>query len=316
MKIESYIIIFLIFVSGYVITDNIKMDKLQKAQFDYDYVDRIFQNAFEDAFDSFLYSDEYNKTQTNELAVERYFTTIKNSLGLSQDELVSMKLHVPFAVVIDYDGFMVYSIKEVKTSNGIENQFIYMPKQRFSHIDNGVLYGFDIRSNIKVRYNLDDEIYMESGTIEELLNNSSNSDMFKFLKTKDIEKVIKQLMLKQISDYLNHILKNHITIARAEGYDVDIDFDILNRLDKSMVDSKGFMVFSSGIAISNTLKYENMEFKKIISTELKPEYYGFKYGNVLYAAKAGEPILEGKEVIDIFSSLKEAASFGYHGYRE
>lgn len=153
LSLNKYMIIFLIVVLSMFFVDNIKINSLQKAQYERVYLENVIDNALLDGANAIgLEGDQHGNLSSHGMnpmnIVGAMLDNIAFSLGYHEGNLDEFKLYIPFMLVLDVDGFYIYKLDEFGADSSIKHR-LYQ-KEYFSYMDEQAMYAFDTDFNIKI----------------------------------------------------------------------------------------------------------------------------------------------------------------------
>lgn len=316
MSLNKYMIIFLIIVLSMFFVDNIKIDTLQKAQYERVYLENVIDNALIDAANAIrLEGDQHGNLSSYGLdpmnVVNAMLDDISFSLGYHEGDLDEFKLYIPFMLVLDVDGFYIYKLDEFGTDSLIKHR-LYQ-KEFFSYVDEQAMYGFDTEFNIKI-FDKSDKRILHQFNLSDSSELSDLSRQFTFLNSQNLQKKIAMLMYDQLNHSIETAVNSHNSLASKKGVFYEFDWNV-NRTEFDILRyNRAFAFLVQGLPIAGGRTFSYLKFNKL---EIKEEalVYGFIKDGIRYYSKR-EPADLGFEVEEIFSSPLEAVKSGYFRWRE
>lgn len=312
---NKYIIIFLLFTLSVFFVDNLRIENLQNEQFYSIYLENIIDNALIDSANKIRLSGEQHG-DTFEHGIHPYdiisgfFDGIKFSLGYNNDDIQEFKIYVPFVLILDGDGFYIYKLDEIHSSN-VEISHRLYPKEYFSYADEDALYGFDTNLNITIYDKSNREMIATVNALDNEERNRYESD-FAFLKESKLILNMEKLMYAQINNAINTAINSHKFLAGKKGVFYDFHWDHHVEDLNLFKHKKGIALMVQGLPISGNRSYEYMRFNKfeVSDTDM---IYGFIKNGIRYCSKKYPETL-GYETIETFMNYEEATKSGYYIY--
>lgn len=313
---NKYIVIFLMVVLSIFFVDDMRIRGLQKEQFYEIYLENVIDNALVDAANSMsMTGDKYQEASSGIHPYEilsKFFESISFSLGYHHEDINEFKNYIPFILLIDGDGFYIYKLDEFKEGTLKIAHRLY-PKEYFSYMDEDAVYGFDTDLNIHI-YDKKDASLILSLNAKESSEIVKYSDGYALLREVNLDKKIKDLMYRQLEDNINAAFHSHHSLSDKKGifyqfewkYDVE-KFDIFRQ-------KSGIAFLIQGLPLIGNEEFEYIAFNRFEARK-KDFVYGFIKDGVRYRSKK-HPKKMGYDLVEIFSSDREAAKSGYYLYRD
>lgn len=199
-------------------------------------------------------ADEYSYDSNKQARVnkEEALAVLKNSLGYNlgiADDSAAMEalmLYIPAVVVIDYDGFYMYELDEVRDGdNELESGHQWMPKRPFvyknEYSHRSASFTLDDQLTI-IDHLTGDQIQGKRGELPEYLLPELLSDTEKF------DQLRKASIVRSIEQELARAIENHNTVVRGLGWTYIFTMPTISQEDWSnTLDEPGVLVFLQGI---------------------------------------------------------------------
>lgn len=316
VRLNKYIIIFLIIILSIFFVDNMRIQSLQNEQFYRIYLCNVIDNAMVDAANSInVTGDRYREISVSGInpyeVLTKFFESIAFSLGYNHEDINEFKNYIPFILLMDGDGFYIYKLDEFNYSAEIAHRLY--PKEYFSYMDGDAMYGFDVDFNIDI-YDKSDKSLVLSVNAKNVQEVERYGEHYELLREPKLIEKMKLLMYQQLEDSLNEAMNSHHSLAAKKGifygfewnYDVE-KFDIFNQ-------KNAMAILIQGLPMMGNTTFEYVAFNRFEVT--RGEFvYGFIRDGIRYRSKR-HPEEMGYELIEIFSNDREAARAGYYLYDE
>jgi hypothetical protein len=281
--------------------------------------EKYLNTAIEDASVALLYYSDYEKSKDLqevdshlEEVIDTFYTSLFFQMGIkdydqgeSHYRQALVKSYIPVLMIIDYDGFYIYTMTEYTGEDG----YIYMkpmllPKRYFTMLKDDLVIHLHLDHYVKI-YNPKTKEQVE-GTYEIL------SKEYPLLNDLDFDNIKKQYIINLIEENLNYYIQAHNQYAKQYGIVYDFYLPRLTQQEwENCISDIGVMAFLQGIpyykdTYINLYGYQGSRILK------RTFYYAYtKEGFKFYCR---EKCLEYKEyAIDkVYDSKKEAAKDGYY----
>lgn len=249
MKVTDLSILFVIIILPFVQILRIQTDNLQSTAYRSMVIDRYLDAAVEDASEAMIMRGSGQKVSVSrEKALSAFCNTLYanfNVLGnkLAQDNLM---LYVPVIVLVDYDGYWVYSAESYLNSEGnMEEKMVWKPKKAYTHVSNGYTYVFTLDSHVKVLENATNIFY--EGTRQDLKDVLAedlilDEELFEAVRTRTIIEAIKKDVNDAINAHNSYAVRFGITYRFSPPSISDGDW-------YRNIDDIGFLAFFQGVPI-------------------------------------------------------------------
>lgn len=301
MKIEKFIFIFVIIVFSILIVQNniiysYIMNEQNKFYFNnvLECVSDILLKNYDLSFGS--YDNNRNLVYTNDL-LDKFFLSIKNIYNLSYEELLDIKKNIPFIILLDGDGYYVYSLHQMINKGIMQNQnFEYLSEKKyFCYEENNIIFNFNTNGLVNILY------YDDAGN---LISELRNIDYIISKKLIDVDNV-----RKFIIDKINFILLTEMKFLLFEynNYfkkNFDIGEEDINFLENNI------LIYFGDFNINNRFNCSIRKLKTLKSNLKLLTLYIFKKNNLLYYTN-NIKIAQKYGIIDIFYDEKDVLKKGY-----
>lgn len=244
-----------------------------------------------------------------ELAIETFFHTLYSNFDILHDPIAQevLQAYVPLVAIVDYDGLWIHAGEEFRDSNGdMHYKHVWQMKHLFTR--------GDLEGNT-FSFTLDDYVYFYDqstgiryeGTREEV--NLAAGGRIDVLNDEDLFEEVRRLTIIQtIQDHLAATINAHNEKVKKYGIVYQFTLPVFSQEEWSnTIDDISVIAFLQGIPMYNQ-HYNNYALggSRLM---VRDRYFGtIEDGiKVYYPGRC----LNGHEVIETFSSAKQAAQSGY-----
>lgn len=320
MKITNWAILFVcIFIPFFLIMDFRTSDLESVSELNHQYTIAL-RTAAQDAGvilsmnEMQEYETEYRSIKffkvNKELAIDTFFMTLYLNFGVERDPIGqgALAAYVPAIVVLDYDGYYLYTMTEYTDTNGeIIYKHMWRPKKPYAFADSAgnsinftldeYVHAYDATTQKWVqgfRYDLQGQTYIP------LLNDESS-----------FETLRKSIIVKSIQDDLAYFINKHNEYATRNGIHYSFKLPEIAQEDwVNSINDIGIMAFIQGIPVGDQY-YNSYAFgggrlmKKVVINGGIDDTTGLKYyyqSDCAYSYRVEEK----------FDSKKDAAAEGYY----
>ncbi|WMT42924.1 hypothetical protein RE628_11920 [Paenibacillus sp. D2_2] len=320
MKITDWAIIFVIIVSPFLWALSLYTTDLQEVNRLQIHYTTALRTAVQDA-GSVLNRNElqqfevgYGSSKYMRADKERALSVLLQSLainfGIADDPLAQAAFmkYIPSIVVIDYDGYWIYALDEIRGADGEPSlEYRWHPKKRYVYMDGeGNSVAFTLDSYIRV---------ISSSTGEEvrgLLEDIATIVDIPLLQDAAVfDQVRRSTIVHQIEEDLQQVIAVHNEFTARLGYTYTFTLPTIPQEEwNNTLDDVGIIAFLQGIPVGNHY-YNNFALgggrlrkAERIEGGFDPAT-GIKY---YYYAKCEVPY----KTEEVFARKQEAASQGYY----
>lgn len=250
MKITDLAILFVIITLPFVFLLRIKTDNLQNAEYKSTLLNEYLDTAVEDASNAMVVKGMNDKISVSrEKALEAFFQTLYANFNIISDDIAkqNLKAYIPVIVLIDYDGFWIYSMETYTNMNGEKIQeMLWKPKKPYSYESNGFVYLFTLDDYIKVFDTSDNTFY--EGKRGEL---SEELPMDRVINDcKLFDQVRKRTIIEAIKSDVNTAINEHNKYAKLYGITYQFSLPSISDGDwHKNIEDIGILSFIQGIPI-------------------------------------------------------------------
>lgn len=244
-----------------------------------------------------------------ERALSTFSKSIYINMGIQEDKQAQSALwwYIPAFVVIDYDGYYIYSMQSyLGPSDEMNYHHTWSPKIPYAYSDgDGNSIHFTLDKWVEV-YNSSTNTW-NSGLQGELVGKTGVPLLD---QPETFEEIRRMVIVNTIQDGLAYHIKRHNTLALRNGISYQFFLTTIDQEEwVNTINDIGLIAFVQGIPMGDRY-YNNYSFGggRLVKT---PVYYGVvepSTGNkYVYRNTCPFPY----EVREVFGSRKEAAAFGY-----
>ncbi|WP_054955815.1 hypothetical protein [Paenibacillus dakarensis] len=244
-----------------------------------------------------------------EKALSTFSNTLYINMGIQDDPQAQAALwwYIPALVVVDYDGYYIYSMQSYTGPDGEEQyRHVWTPKIPYAYSDGeGSSIHFTLDNQVEV-YDGQNEVWY-SGLQKELAGKTGVSLVDRPERFEEIRRIT---IVHSIQEELAYYIKRHNTLALRNGVSYRFSLPVISQEEwTNTINDIGLMAFIQGIPIGDRY-YNNYSLGggRLVKA---PVYYGgvepdtgMKY---VYRSACSFPY----EVREVFGSRKEAAASGY-----
>ncbi|PAD71336.1 hypothetical protein [Paenibacillus campinasensis] len=319
MKIINIAIMFVLIFFPFFFIMDIQTRELQAATQLEDQYDAALKTAVQDA--GFVlnqnehqeYEAGYQSTKffraNKELAVDTFFKTLYLNFGVEDDPIGqgALAAYIPAIVVLDYDGYHLYTLTEFKNADGLtELKHMWRPKKPYAYVDSERnTFNFTL-DNYVTTYVAAQRQWMEGyqwqlqqRTGIEILNDPER-----------FEAARRSSIVNSVQEDLAHFINKHNQYSSRTGISYTFKLPLIPQEDwANTIDDIGIMAFIQGMPVGTGF-YNNYAFgggrlvkKKVFYGGIDPQT-GMKY----YYRNTCAYNYQNEEV---FSSERDAAAAGY-----
>jgi len=250
MKITDTAILFVIIALPFAFMLRIKTDNLQNMEYKNILLNKYLDAAVEDASNAMIIKGMNNKIViSREKALEAFFQTLYANLGIAGDNAArqSIRAYIPAIVLIDYDGYWIYSMETYASMNGVKIQeMLWKPKKPYVYEYNGLVYQFTLDDYIIVFDAATSRFYEgKRKTIMDRLPTDS------FIHDEELfEQVRKRTIIESIRNDVNIAINEHNKFAKLYGITYHFSPPSISDDDwHRNIEDIGFLSFFQGIPV-------------------------------------------------------------------
>ncbi|MBB3127906.1 hypothetical protein FHS19_002560 [Paenibacillus rhizosphaerae] len=244
-----------------------------------------------------------------ELALETLYRTLYANLGIEDDAAAQQALnsYIPAIVVVDYDGYWVYSEEEYKGADGVAlAKHLWHPKKPYSYSD---------RAGNLIHFTLDNVVeayHAGTGTwVRGLQREIGPTSTIPLMQDGEkYEQVRKTTIVQAIEDDLANVINRHNEIAARNGVSYVFTLPLISREEwNNSIDDIGIIAFIQGIPIGEQAlnNYALGSGRLVKSTVIKA---GVDRRTGIRYYSRGD-CTDDLDIVETFTSAKEAAANGY-----
>lgn len=242
-------------------------------------------------------------------ALSTFSNTMYINMGIEDDVHAQAALwwYIPALVVVDYDGYYIYSMQTYTGADGEESMsHAWSPKIPYGYSDgNGNSIHFTLDNQVEI-YNGTSKLWY-SGFQSELVGKTGvplldNSNTF--------EEIRRITIVNSIQDDLAYFIKRHNTLAMRNGISYRFSLPLIAQEEwNNTINDIGLMAFVQGIPIGDRF-YNNYSLGggRLIKTPVYSGGVEAGTGNKYYYR---DTCSFPYEVHEVFNSRREAAASGY-----
>lgn len=316
MSLNKYVILFLIIVLSMFFVDNMKINSLQKSQYERIYLENVIDNALIDGANAIrLEGDQHGNLSSYGMnpmnVINSMLDNITFSLGYHEGNLEEFKLYIPFMLVLDVDGFYIYKLDAFGVDSLIRHR-LYQ-KEYFSYLDEQAMYSFDTDFNIKI-FDRSGKMLLHQFNLSDTDELNDLSRSFHFLKSQNLQKKMVHLMYDQLNHAIETAVNSHNSLASKKGVFFEFDWNVNKTEFDILKYNRAFAFLVQGLPIAGGRTFSYLKFNKLEIKEERLTYGFIKDGIKYYSQK--NPAEFGFEVEEIFSSPLKATKSGYFKWRQ
>ncbi len=257
------------------------------------------------------HSFEYAHLKAINIKPEEGLQAFLNSLFYSfktigESEKEGVKAYIPVMVIIDYDGYYIYSMREyVDDNNNTCLKHQLSPKSYYQVVDdNGTIINLTLDDTVRI-YDINQKVQYE-GNYKDLRHLSPFLNTSKFM----IEK--KECMIAQIEESMSYHVNNHNRFSHHLGIIYEFTLPRIDKADwYNAIQDVGIIAVFQGKPISNN-QYLNLFCYNGASILKSKTYVGYTSGKGIQYYVEADKMPNNTVVEKVFQSKKEAALQGYH----
>lgn len=249
MKITDTAILFVVIILPFVLLLRIKTDNLQNIEYQNILLNKYLDTAVEDASSAMIVRGENDSISiSRDRAVEVFFQTLYANFNITNNsaEKYSISVYIPVIVLIDYDGYWVYSMESYTKSNGERVQeMIWKPKKPYTYESDDFVYLFTLDDHVKIF--ADNKFY--EGKREILKDYISLGEPI--LHDHELfEQVRKRTIIESIKSDVNFAINEHNKYAKLYGITYHFSPPSISNDDwQRNIEDIGILSFFQGIPI-------------------------------------------------------------------
>jgi|GEM_PF-913886 len=318
MKVLEFAIIFLLVLEMQFIPMKIDLEKkIQANQYTNQYND-IVADASNDAAKALIETSYVNSDDAETLAegkredyrtsglnldkaLFKFYQTMYLNLNLnskvSQNQL---KMYVPIAIAIGYDGYYINTFE----NKGNKINQVWKQKKKWVY--------FDKKENIEINFTLSDVVTIVDFNTKKTMQGKAKDLAITYpnsiLSNKNFDFIRKKKITDTINQDLAWFTSKNNKIAKKNGWKYTYSIPYVGT--KEITDNIGFIAFVQGLAIKGMEnKFNSYGFgtAKIVNST---KYYGYIENGKKYYYRAGDEETIGNPVI--FNNKIDAAKAGYY----
>ncbi|NLK68680.1 MAG: hypothetical protein GX283_05910 [Clostridiaceae bacterium] len=310
MKITDIAIIFILITLPFLLLFRIKSDNLQSVEFQSIVLNKYIDTAVEDASIAMVTRGENDKvTISRDKALDAFFDTLYTNFNLTDNDISQYTLqgYIPVVVLIDYDGFWIYSMETYKNSSHEEiSEMIWKPKKSYAYEQDGYVFLFTLDDYVKVLNTVDNSFF--EGKCETVRSSLPSNEILQ--DNILFEEVRKRTIVECIKNDVNAEINEHNKYARLFGITYNFCPPIISDDDwHNNIEDIGFLSFIQGIPIGTSGEKLNSYALGAARVVRKNHYYIQQDDNGLdYYHRELCPLVISKD--EIFDSREECAIKG------
>ncbi|WP_458122890.1 hypothetical protein [Paenibacillus sp. Z3-2] len=247
-----------------------------------------------------------------ELALLTFTQTLALNMGIQDDPAAirSMFNYIPALVILDYDGYYMFST-EIEMTGNREHSFrqVWSPKKPYTYSDS---------NGSSINFTLDDYVYAYDANagkwIEGFQKELASSTQIPLLQDADVfEQVRRTRIVTTVQDDLADVINRHNEFARKNGISYTFTMPLISQEDwYNSINDTGIMAFIQGIAVGDQ-KINNYAIgggrlvKKTAIVGGVDPLTAIKY---YYPSTCGN----GYRAEEVFTDARQAAAQGYFEY--
>lgn len=247
MKITDLAILFIVITLPFALILRIQSDNLQNVNYRRIVLNRYLDTAVEDAAEAMIVRGENRKVYVSrEKALDAFLNTLFANFNVVDTESArsSFMIYIPVIILVDYDGYWVYSIEEYLNDDGVmEQKMVWKPKKPYTCVRGDYTYIFTLDRYVKV-YNSAAGQFFEGNLqdIKAYLPNTLLQDNELF------EAIRKKTIIDAIKNDVNDAINLHNTYANRFGISYRFSPPLISDGDwYRNIEDIGFLAFFQGI---------------------------------------------------------------------
>lgn len=248
MKISDLAILFVLITLPFALILRIKSDNLQNTEYRTILYNRYIDTAVEDASAAMIINGSgRNITVSKEKAINAFMNTLfANFKALGKTEQDILMSHVPVVILVNYDGYYVYSMNEyINADNEKEQKMAWKPIKPYTYESKGFVYLFTLDDYVKV-YDTKNNKFFE-GAANELKHIVSAPLLQDYVK---FETIRKNVIIEAIKSDVNNAINHHNTYAAKFGISYRFSPPSISNDDwQRNIEDVGFLAFFQGLPI-------------------------------------------------------------------
>ncbi|HEY8422120.1 MAG TPA: hypothetical protein VIL05_10320 [Thermoclostridium sp.] len=250
MKITDSAVLFVIIALPFAFMMRIKTNNLQNVEYKNILLNRYLDTAVEDASNAMIIRGINDRiTISKEKAVEAFYQTLYANLNITGDNTAKQRLNafIPVIVIIDYDGYWIYSMETYTGMNGEKIQeMLWKPKKPYVYEKDGLVYLFTLDDYTTVLdiaaakfYEGQREVIVQSLPDDEIIQ---DGELF--------EQVRKRTIAESIRSDVNTAINEHNKYAKLFGITYQFNPPSISDDDwQRNIEDIGILSFFQGIPI-------------------------------------------------------------------
>ncbi|TCZ77231.1 hypothetical protein E0485_12300 [Paenibacillus albiflavus] len=317
MKITNLAIIFILIIFPFTYIQNSQLKSQQTAQQTEQLYDTYLSAAVQDAAAVLRFNEkqQYEATYESikklrankEQAVEAFLRTLYTNFSITDDPVSQQVLaaYIPVILVIDYDGYYIYSAEEYKNVNQEpEVKHVWKPKKFYSYVD---------QAGNSLSFTLDTYVYAYdrvnkqwSKGFQADLAASTRIPLLK--KPEEFDQIRRSTIVNSIQQDLAYYINQHNTYARHYGITYTFTLPLISEEEwTNTINDMGVIAFIQGIPIG--AKYYNNYALGGSRLLKKPVIYGAIRDGVKIYYRSSCNYTD--TIVETFTSEIDAAKKGY-----
>ncbi|MGY3386793.1 hypothetical protein ACVWZB_004747 [Paenibacillus polymyxa] len=319
MKIINWALIFIVIILPFSIRNHLQSIEQEHTQEQIVLYDGAVRAAVQDAAFSLRLNEDQKmesryesgkKIRANkERAIEAFYQTLFNNVGIGEDEVAQgvLKRYIPVLAVVDYDGLWIYTSDSFMNKDGEkENRQVWRSKMPFAYADN---------LGNSVSFTLDDYVYAYDAGDKQWFEGKREDVAAQvnygipILNDPDkFDQIRRTTIIDVVQSNLEHYINSYNQYARSLG--IGYTFT-LPRIDQeewnNTIDDVGVLSFIQGMPIGSNY-YNNYALGGSRLVKRTAIYGYIRDGVKIYYRESDH---YGGTIIEKFTSEREAALAGY-----
>ncbi|MDP4095285.1 hypothetical protein OIN60_00570 [Paenibacillus sp. P96] len=319
MKIISWSLVFVMIVFPLFFENNLRVLEQERTLEKMVLYDGAVRTAVQDA----AFALQLNESQdmessydfvkriraNKELAVEAFYETLFNNVGIRDDETAQgmLKTYIPLIAVVDYDGLWVYTNETFRNERGENvNKQVWKARKPFAYVDDqGNSLSFTLDDYVYV-YDAAAQIWFEGTRADVSL---LTSHRIALLEDQELfEQVRRTTIISVLQDNLAYYTNSYNEYVRNLGITYTFTLPHVDQEEwNNTINDVGVISFIQGVPVGLN-RYNSYALggsRLIKSTEI----FGYLENGIKVYYRASDNY-QG-EIVEKFTSEKEAALAGY-----
>lgn len=254
MKITNFALVFICFAMIFVVKHYVFVEAAELVAFQEIQLNQIVDTALMDSADALVVRGNQNELVLDrEGATNVFFETLyQNFNARTEIEQVKIDLYVPVMVLVDHDGFSVYSMETYNGHGGKTTGHVWSEKIPYVWTSGQWTYQLTLGDQLRM-VNAQEAIVIE-GSFEEL----SGEIDFAFNDYDAFNNKRKTVISELISMYVQDEINNHQSIASHYGVTYDFRLPAVDSVSWGRaIEDIGLLAFVQGIPIGVDGTYYN-----------------------------------------------------------